>query len=581
MAKRRLTDSLIGLQNAAVGEVVGRLEEIAGIEPAPDVDSNAVLLLQHMETALVRAHLEHPDVLSEEEFRRLRYLLTFARLHAFAPGAAGPELRPGRADVVVGELIEEFRAKAIDALYRPLRKENKALDRLLGAKAALGDLADELEATRNRVLEVHSNDFSRAELDAEVGYKALVYVLGGGGGAGYVYLGGIERLHDEGMKPDYMMTNSMGSIIGSVVARELPIPIKDYFDWAKTVTYRQILGPARLNRRHGLNGVVALYFNRFAHDMFVREDGSSLQMQDLAIPYETVVAGVRKQSFDRLPGRFRPSELTNLALRALPKRGNKNPALIAALWQVAAFIDTRVVKPIVIGGDDLTKQFNVVDAASFSSSIPGVLHHESDDPRMWPLLDELMAEKDVAALVDGGAASNVPVELAWKRIQDGRLGTRNALYLGWDCFHPQWDPKHLWLQPVTQALQIQMLRNAPYADSIVQFKPTLSPLSVAASPAGIDRAIGWGRASIEPEIDFIKKATEPVWWDDADRSLLESIEVSARTGIRLLSMSAIIDNAKAAAEFIPRSERAKTRAKNLADKVVVKAREVRDKRAES
>ena len=43
----------------------------------------------------------------------------------------------------------------------------------------------------------------------------------------------------------------------------------------------------------------------FAEEMFRRENGEPLRMRDLAIPYETVVAGVRRQSFDRLPARFR------------------------------------------------------------------------------------------------------------------------------------------------------------------------------------------------------------------------------------------------------------------------------------
>jgi hypothetical protein len=132
---------------------------------------------------------------------------------------------------------------------------------------------------------------------------------------------------------------------------------------------------------------------------------------------------------------------------------------------------------------------------------------------MDPLLDDLMRIKDVAALVDGGAASNVPVELAWRRVQDGRLGTRNACYFAWDCFHPQWDPKHLWLQPVTQAVQIQMVRNAPFADRIVQFSPTLSPVTLAASEGAIDRALEWGRRSVEPALPMIKRLMEPVWWE--------------------------------------------------------------------
>ena len=65
----------------------------------------------------------------------------------------------------------------------------------------------------------------------------------------------------------------------------------------------------------------------------------------------------------------------------------------------------------------------------------------------------------------GGAASNVPVELAWKRVRDGKIGTRNACFLAFDCFHPQWDSRHLWLAPILQAIQVQMLRNLDYAKS--------------------------------------------------------------------------------------------------------------------
>ncbi len=137
-------------------------------------------------------------------------------------------------------------------------------------------------------------------------------------------------------------------------------------------------------------------------------------------------------------------------------------------------------------GTTLTRNVNVVDAASFSSAIPGVLHHETRDPQMLPILDEVMAANDVAAIVDGGTASNVPVELAWKRIRDGRLGTRNACYLAFDCFHPQWDPRHLWLAPIAQAIQLQMVRNLPYSDHIVRFSPTLSPVNLAPSRA-LDR----------------------------------------------------------------------------------------------
>ncbi|PQM46845.1 hypothetical protein C1Y40_03015 [Mycobacterium talmoniae] len=384
---------------------------------------------------------------------------------------------------------------------------------LQAARDVLAGLAGDQDEQRQLLAEHHRNDFSVAELDAEVGYKKLVTVLGGGGGAGFVYIGGMQRLLEAGQVPDYLIGSSFGSILGSVVARALPVPIDEYVAWAKTVSYRAILGPEQLRRRHGLTGMFSLRFDEFADALFRREDGEQIRMSDLAIPFEAVVAGVRRGSFAALPSRFRQQRLAALRLRSIPYLPiGIGPQVAARMWQVAAFIDSRVTKPIVIG-DEATRDFNAVDAASFSSSIPGVLHHETKDPRMEPLLDALLEDNDVGALVDGGAASNVPVELAWKRVRDGKLGTRNACYLAFDCFHPQWDPRHLWLVPITQAIQLQMVRNAPYADHLVRFSPTLSPANLAPSVATIDRACQWGHRSVDRAIPVTSALLQPTWWE--------------------------------------------------------------------
>ncbi len=486
-------------------------EPVHDLVEAPEdvglVHRDPVLALQHMEAALVRADLEAPDVLSPEEFRRLRYLLSFARLTTFEPGAALG--KRGRGDVQVD--LTQLRERVVGALHGPLRELRGGRARLEAGRAIAGSLQTLLEETREAL---PGNEFSRAELDAEVGYKSLVCVLGGGGGSGYVYLGGMQAMLAAGLVPALIVANSFGSIVGSVTSRALPVPIADYIEWSKTVRYGSVLGPESRRRRHGMPGVFALRFDAFADPVFRFADGTPMRLQDTAIPFEVVVAGVRRQSFDRLPSRFRRTELASLGLRALPGKKPGAAAFIAArMWQVGAFIDSRVVKPIVLGGDPLTEQLNVVDAVSFSASVPGVLHHESRDPQMWPLLDQLLADKDVAALVDGGAASNVPAELAYKRVRDGRLGTRNVCVVAWDCLHPQWNPRHLWLQPITQAVALQMVRNAPYADRVVKFSPTLAATSLAPPPALIDRAMGWGAASAERTVPFVARMLEPVWWD--------------------------------------------------------------------
>lgn len=484
----------------------------ASASTADPVRGNPILLLQRMENRLVRHHLAKPDVLTADELRKLRYVLNFARLDDFEPGAAGPAGRRGRGDVSLGPELVDWRNRVTDALYRPLRDERDATKALTGARDVLSTLEAEQDEQRRLLIDRHADDFSARELDAEVGYKKLVTVLGGGGGAGFVYIGGMQRLLEAGHTPDYLIGSSFGSILGSVVSRALPVPIEDYVAWAKTVSYRAILGPERLRRRHGLAGLFSLRFDEFADAMFTSADGEPMRMRDVAIPFDAVVAGVRRQPYSALPFKFRHPEVA--AYRSLPFLPiGVGPRVAGRMWQVAAFIDLRVVKPIVLGDDDLTRDINVVDAASFSSAIPGVLHHESNDPDMTAILDALCDEKDVAALVDGGAASNVPVELAWKRVRDGRLGTRNAVYLAFDCFHPQWDPRHLWLVPITQAIQLQMRRNAPYADHLVRFEPTLSPVNLAPSVAAIDRACRWGHRSVNRAIPVTSALLEPIWWE--------------------------------------------------------------------
>jgi predicted acylesterase/phospholipase RssA len=518
-------ETALGLVEAVEDEVVDSVGTVALPSAEP------TLLLQKMENKLVRHHLAKPDVLNSEDLRRLRYILNFARLADFEPGAAGPGGSRGRGDVAVGAELALWRARVADALYGPLREERDPAKALARARDVLAELTDDQDEQRRALIEAHGNDFSAAELDAEVGYKKLVTVLGGGGGAGFVYVGGMQRLLEAGQIPDYMIGSSFGSIMGSVVARTLPVPIEEYVAWAKTVSYGAIFGPERLRRRHGMAGVFSLKFDHFAEALFRRADGERMRMSDLAIPFDAVVAGVRRQPYAALPSRFRRPELAALQMRSFPFLPiGIGPQVAARLWQVSAFIDLRVVKPIVIGDDDQTREFDVVDAASFSSAIPGVLHHETRDPRMVPLLDALCEEKEVSALVDGGAASNVPVELAWKRVRDGRLGTRNACYLAFDCFHPQWDPRHLWLAPIAQAVQLQMVRNAPYADHLVRFAPTLSPANLAPSATSIDRACAWGRKSVDKAIPVTTALLEPTWWV-GDRPAVPGSETDTRPSV--------------------------------------------------
>jgi predicted acylesterase/phospholipase RssA len=495
---------------AAAGE-----EPVAVFGRPPD----PVLTLQRMESALVRADLEHPGAVAPADVRRLRYLLGFARLTAFQPGAAERGGRTDRRDVEVTDEVAGLRDRVIDELEAPLRREADPGERLRRAVAALDGLREPLAEARRQLVERHAGDFSAGELDAEVGRRLLVNVAGGGGGAGYVYLGAYARLQEQGIVPGYIVGASIGALLGIFRARAAAADWENYLAMAKLLDRRELLALPRLRRRFGLPGLLSLELIGPLGEVFRRADGGLLRIGDLEIPYEALVAGVRRRSFERLPRRFRRTQPSPASASAAPTARRSparlGPAIASRMWQVAAFFDPRLVKPVVLGADSLTEDLVALHAAGFSAAIPGVLHYdiEPEDERTTALLAELFDREDLAALVDGGLVSNVPAELAWRRVHAGRLGTRNAVYLVFDCFHPQWDPAHLWLQPITQALQLQMARNAPYADWIVRFEPTLSPINLVPEPDRFDAAVQWGREAIEQRLPLIERLLEPVAWE--------------------------------------------------------------------
>src|SRR5260370_28012964 len=96
-------------------------------------------------------------------------------------------------------------------------------------------------------------------------------------------------------------------------------------------------------------GLFALRFDQFAHTMLSREDGQRMRMSDLAIPFDVVVAGVRRQPYTALPSRFRRPALAALQMRSVPFRPiGSGPVVGARIWQVAPFLDILALKPILI-----------------------------------------------------------------------------------------------------------------------------------------------------------------------------------------------------------------------------------------
>src|SRR5204862_6028676 len=130
------------------------------------------------------------------------------------------------------------------------------------------------------------------------------------------------------------------------------------------------------------------------------------------------------------------------------------------------------------GADDVTSEFDAVDAVGFSSALPGVIHYDvlRDDPRMRGLLDQLVEEREVLRFVDGGLVDNLPAKAAWRAVHKGRIGTRNAFILALNGFSMKLSTP-LWLM-LERVAEVNVSRNRPWAHLVHDFPRTLGPLVI-------------------------------------------------------------------------------------------------------
>lgn len=477
------------------------------------------LRLQRMEARLVDGLFEHPGVVSRAREHQLRYAVALASLDRFQPGAARRGGRTKHPDVRVrAPRLTRVRKQILAEVGRVLLQADDSRERVEAASAVLEPLLEGIDKARSEVLEKYADVFSARHLDQELGIKTLVTVAGGGGGSAYGFIGAWDVLQRAKLVPRYVVGSSMGAVLGLFRARDKVGDFDGYLRLAKSMRSEDIFRYVSLRARFGFPGIVRLFLHEGIGAAFVRPDGEGMRLPDLQIPFDAVVAGVRRGALDESPEQYALSHHLHEDKRPRPLQLRARVA--SQLVRLIGFANPRVVKEIVIGRDELTREFNAVDAAGFSAAIPGLLHYDMtrEDPRMEAILQGVMERDDVVALVDGGVANNVPVGPAWRQVQDGRIGTRNVYYLAFDCFHPQGGLGHFWLQPLTRLIGLQVALSERYAHRRIEFRPTLSPLNLLPTADQLDQAVGWGRSQIAEELPRIQKFFERVRWVPADGS---------------------------------------------------------------
>ena len=463
----------------------------------------SLLRLKRMDAALIRGQLAHPEVLPQADYELLRYALVLGRLQAFTPGVAGASAAPaGVSEVTLSEApITTLRATLLELLYEPLREQRGLLLRMAQLRQRVDTVRQATKRARDAVLAAHMQDFSAAELDAELCNKVLVLAPGGGGGSGYVYIGLVARLQAAGIRPSYIVGASIGALLGGLMARDQTPDVDALMAWGKGLKVRHIFSRPKIGAALSLPGLVRLHL-RGMDKMLRHPDGSPLRIKDLAIPYDAMIAGVRLSAYQALP------DIPNKRPHLLGM-----PLLIAErMLQLISYFSPQVTKEIVLGRDEATRELRVVDAIGLSSAIPGILQYApyAEDAKSLEILQGLREKHGLFAFMDGGTVANVPARAAWVGVESGRIGTRNAFFLALDCFHPQWSAGHAWLIPVTQAIQAQLPAQRPYYDWLVRFQPTPSPVNLLPSEEVFDKAFEWGWKQADAVLPQLVEALRPL-----------------------------------------------------------------------
>ncbi len=462
--------------------------------------SNQVRPIIKMETLLVNDLAAGKSPLTRPESDLLLYAFAFAKLRVLYAN--------GR-DVLIEEGIPFFRERLVDALKSIILENHGSID-YVELKRLVPILAEEIVRLQDRILRIHANDFSREQLEAELTQKDLVLVLGGGGGAGYVYLGAFAALEQGNVVPNYMVGTSMGAIMGVIRGFTPRYSTEFALDIIKHLKWRDVFRLMSMENRYGLPATLRLYLHS-ALQKFFMVDNRPMQMDHLAIPTEVIVAGIKKGG---LPHDISYYEgLLDFSGVPGPMQVLKFRKRIGRLYDsLKEFLNNpNVLHELAIGSDPLTASFDAIDAIGFSSAIPGVIHYDviRDDPRMHGVLGELMATHNLLRLVDGGIVANVPARTAWLGVQEGKIKRRNSFILALDCFAPSLNSNVLFA-PIQHLLLQNVKRDRPYAHFTKAFHDVLSPLNLVPSYEKVVQAVVKGKRSMERDMPFVQKMLEPI-----------------------------------------------------------------------
>lgn len=451
---------------------------------------------EEMEAAVVRLALARPGELHPSRVDALRYVLSFAKLQIIQ--------NVDGADVEVGDALASHAWQVREALAPWLLNEGS----LARASQHLPPLLDSTRDRRRRLLEHFP--LAPESLEAEVCERPLIVTCGGGGGAGYGYAGAWQSLHRAGLQPALISGTSMGALIALFRARRKVFDPAPMYHAAQRLTWPGVFRILQMESRYGVPATLRLYLRSAIGSLFHTPDGRPLTFRDLELPLLIVATGLGVDALKHDLAFYEHflDDAVGHDFTLRPSRAAQIGQVVNILRELLATPDA--LREVVFGGDPTTLDADILDAAGFSSSIPGLIHYDvvRDDKRMKALLDDLYARYGITRLVEGGIVNNVPVKPAYDAVVAGRIKRRNGWYLALDCFKPS--IRSAIFFPVQQLVRPNVQRNIAYANLYFALDRTLNPLNLVPSYEAVLRAQDWTTKELEPHMATIAESCRTI-----------------------------------------------------------------------
>lgn len=451
--------------------------------------------LQEMELALMRVAVSDPTWLSQTDESALRWALSLARVSSVPVEEAGQHIDIGHGTDGYRQQLHELLVPCFEG------------DRILRASlpSQIAEIRRLAAFERQELLRLFGGRLPAKALDRAVRRRPLAIAMGGGGGTAYIFMGALAALSDVGLVPSMITGTSMGAILGAFRARQRELSLANVQALLRRLSWRRVFRLFDTTSRFGLPATLKLHLREVIGHEFER-DGRFLTLKDLDIPFRVCVAGLVGGDAKEDPDRY--AHLLDDAVEDIRRFRSRAASIGRALSEIGR----QPMRGIYLGGDDLTAEFDVLDAIGFSSAVPGVIHYDilRDDPRMIELTQELLRREGVFRLVDGGLADNLPAQEAWRAVQGGAIGERDPFVLALDSFAPRLTTRHLLFLPLMTLAAENSKQGREAAHLTVTFKNVLSPLTVVPTPEEFMRAIQNGRQEMEPLVPLVRKMVGPI-----------------------------------------------------------------------